>query len=325
MHIEADNFRFFPLPKQNAFSNNALNALNPYIRMAYYGTIEAHTSIPERVIYDYELLYVKSGHATITIEDQVYQASMGDMFFFKPDQRHSIVAYDEPLVQPHIHFDLMYQDNSTQVPISFVNREQMTEEQIAWIRPDITNSLFDPFPSYIRLPNPLYVEQLLFEVISAYNSPNLYTELQLKWRFLRLLEQLLYELNWEKTQHRNFPLERALHIKLYLEHTTDHAVTLDELAGVYHVDKSYISRTFKEAYGISPIRFHLLHRIKKAKEMIYYTNISITNISEQLGFSTLQDFSRAFQRIEGMPPSYLRHMSGNQEKRHAETTMSGMK
>ena len=47
-------------------------------------------------------------------------------------------------------------------------------------------------------------------------------------------------------------------------------------------------------------------RIQKAETMVRYTNISLSSIAEQTGFTSLQDFSRAFRRTEGVSPSELR-------------------
>ena len=109
-----------------------------------------------------------------------------------------------------------------------------------------------------------------------------------------------------RSEHKNLKNERARQIKLYLEHHADQPISMSDLAEVYHLDASYISRIFKKTYGVSPIRFHQLNRIKRAKEMIHYTNLSLTDIAYQFGFTSVQDFSRAFQRIEGVPPSHLR-------------------
>ena len=295
------------IPK-NLFTNHDLNSINPYVRRAYYDTMNPSKEIKPRIIYDYEILYIKSGMPTITIDGTEYNGKPGDFFFFKPRQKHSIVLNNITLVQPHIHFDLIYQEDSPTIPVSFIPEEDMTPEELAYIRPDITDQFLSPFPNYIRLTNPLYVEQLLFDVITAYNKPELYPEIQVKWRFLRLLDQILCEMTWMRSKHKDLKNERAHQIKLYLEHHADQPMSMDALAKVYHLDASYISRIFQKTYGVSPIRFHQINRIKRAKEMIYYTNLSLTDIAYQFGFSSIQDFSRAFQRIEGVPPSRLRQM-----------------
>lgn len=299
-----------PLP-QNTLNNHAFNSINPYVRRAYYHTLSPYYVIEPRIIYDYELLYIKSGEAMITIEGTDYRATTGDFFIFKPGQAHSIQVGGKPLVQPHIHFDLIYQEDSSSIPVSYKSEASMTPEELTYIRPDITGRLFSPFPNYVRLTNPLYTEQLLFDVITAFNQPELYPEIQVKWRFLRLLDQILCEITWMNSDHESLKSERAQQIKFYLEHHFDQPITMADLSSVYHLDASYISRIFKKVYGISPIRFHRLSRIKRAKEMIHYTNLSITDIADQFGFVSVQDFSRTFQRVEGVPPSSLRQ---NQQK-----------
>jgi len=291
----------------NAYTNAFLNDINPYIRMAMYSTIAPYHQLEERVIYDYEIVLFKSGHATITIEDQRYEAGPGDLFFLKPGQRHSFAVHDEPLVQPHIHFDLYYsRADSAQIPISFKAKEDMTPAEQQFIRSDVTNFFFDEFPSCIRLRNTLYIEQLLFDVINVYQAPSVFPELQLKWRFLRLLDHLLCEIGWRRMGHSMHKDERVQHIRLYLERYTDRHVTLDELAQVHHMDRSYVSRIFRQQFGIPPVRYHLLLRIQKARQMICFTNLSLTAIAKATGFASLQDFSRTFRRTEGTAPSALR-------------------
>lgn len=300
--------------KENAYTDSFLNHVNPYIRLAWYHTMTPHMYLSERIIYDYEIILVKEGTATITVEEQVYEAMAGDIFFLRPNQRHSIRVHDKPFVQPHIHFDLHYSDSdSAEVPISFKDRENMNEAELGWIRPDETGLFFDKFPVYIHLKDTLYVEQLMFEVISAYVSPAGFPEIRLKWCFLRLLEQLLREVSWQYTEYRQEKQRRAEGIRQYLDYHTERRLTLDELARIHHIDKSYVSRIFREVYHITPMRYHLIQRVEKAKAMMRYTNISLSVIAEQTGFSSQQDFSRAFRNVTGVVPSVFRRM-GNSEK-----------
>ena len=94
--------------------------LSPYIRRAWYNILMPSEVIGPRVIFDYELVLIKEGHADIVIEDMHYAASPGDMFIFRPRQPHCIyTAPDEQLIQPHIHFDLLAYPDREKVPISY--------------------------------------------------------------------------------------------------------------------------------------------------------------------------------------------------------------
>lgn len=291
----------------NLYTNDFLLTINPYVRLAYYHTLDPNRVFAERIIYDYEIVLIKSGTGTITIEDRAYNAGPGDLFIFRPGQRHSFATNDKPVVQPHIHFDLNYSAaTSGIVPISFKLASEMTAEERSLIRPDILDNFLSNFPSYIHLQDSLYIEQLLFDVINVYRSTPIFPEIRLKWCFLRLLDQLICEINWQNNDHLLHKEDRASLIKQYLDHHTDRQVTLDELSNVYHIDKSYVSRLFRETYSTTPMRYHILQRTEKAKLLIRYTNLSLTQIAEQTGFSSLQDFSRAFRRIIGVTPSEYR-------------------
>ena len=83
-------------------------------------------------------------------------------------------------------------------------------------------------------------------------------------------------------------------------------MTLDELAAEFNISKYYLVRLFKKAFSYSPIRYHQIMRGQKAKEMIQYTSLSFTEISELLGYSSINAFSRAFKSIDGVAASYYR-------------------
>ena len=284
----------------NIYTNEFLWRVNPYIRRACYNQLKS--TISERVIYDYELLFIKEGNSIITIEDRVYKTQIGDVYIFKPGVRHSIKVFGKVLIQPHIHFDLAFDDDSFNIPISFIDKESMTKEEKSIIRKDIMESFLQSFPECIRLKNTTNIEYMLFSIINTWNAPTLYPEIELKYRFLRMFHYLLAEITWMRSRQEKQPKERAKMMKMYMDRNKNRVVTLGELAGVYHIDKSYAARLFKETYGITPTAYHMSIRIMQAKEMIRVTNLTLSQIANQLGFNSLQDFSRAFKRLEGVSP-----------------------
>ena len=291
----------------NAAMTSMLEQISPHIRLAWYSVLQPGTYIKERVLFDYELLYIKSGGAEITIGDATYTGAQGDLFIFRPGQRHSIRIADEaPFVQPHIHFDLFSYPDRSEVPISFKNMSEMSADEMRYFRRDDCEAFISPFPSLLRPQSPLYIEQLIFDVIHAYNNPGLFPEITLKWLFLRLWVQLLSEIACQRDLPREQKSEAVRKVKLYLEHNVDRRITLDELARANHFSKSYLSRLFKEAYQTSPLHYHTTLRIQKAKDLVRFTNMPLTEIASLMAFENLQDFSRVFRKLEGVPPSYYR-------------------
>ena len=116
--------------------------INPYIRRARYDVIQTPWNLTERIIYDYELLYIKEGNFHITIEDQTFDAQTGELYLFHPGQRHAIQVLEEGyVIQPHLHFDLFLYPDREQVGISFLNRSDMNEEQLAQKSPEFQRKL----------------------------------------------------------------------------------------------------------------------------------------------------------------------------------------
>lgn len=282
-------------------------ALCPYIRRAWYNTLQPNEDIHERVIFDYELLYVKSGRSIITVENQEFICNKGDIFIFRPRQKHAIrVAFDEPLVQPHIHFDLTYSKDRKEVPVNYSSMIDLSEKEKTYFREDILDQFISPFPSHFHPHSSSFIEQMLFDLIYTYSSTSPWRDIALSRIFLQLWEQVLNEISYDRHRITNRS-DIARHIKTIIEQNVTHTLSLSELSEMTHFSRSYISRVFQESYDISPMRYHSMLRIQKARSMIQLTNMSLSEIASELGFESLQDFSRVFKRYDGMPPSALRH------------------
>ena len=283
------------------------NLLSPYVRVAWDSVIDPPFEISERVIFDYELLYVKDGDIQVTIEDQVYRGIPGDLFLFKPMQSHSILLLnDKQLHQPHVHFDLFYQPDSPQVKVSYKPLKAMSEAERKQFRPDITPYLNYPLPNHIRLNQPVVIEQFLFDIIHELGRKLPYHEISVKGLFIQLWIQLLREIHWQNNMHLMSKWEQLDRVKNYISHRTDQEITLDELTDIANLSKYYLCRLFKKAYGTTPIQFHTVLRLEKAKQLIQLTNLPLTEIADKLGFQSIYAFSRAFRKLENVSPSFYR-------------------
>ncbi len=281
--------------------------LCPYIRRAWYNILQPNEHIAERVIFDYELLYIKEGKAIITLEDRRYTGGKGDVFIFRPRQRHAIrMVFDEQLVQPHIHFDLTYHPDRAVVPISYRNMDAIKPEEMSYFREDILDQFIAPFPSHFHPHAPMYIEQMIFDIIHAFTNPGPYKEITLTHLFLRLWEQVLNELTYGLTDTRAHE-DISSRIKFFIEQNLTRPLPLDEIARLTHFSRSYVSRVFLDSFGTSPLRYHTLLRVQKAKSMIQFTNMSMSEIATAVGFESLQDFSRVFKKTDGFSPSTYRH------------------
>jgi AraC-like DNA-binding protein len=68
-------------------------------------------------------------------------------------------------------------------------------------------------------------------------------------------------------------------------------------------DYSYLSNLFSSIEGITIEQFFILQRIEKAKELLSYDQLSISEIAFQLGFSSVHHLSSQFKKTTGITPS----------------------
>lgn len=283
------------------------NYLSPYIRVAMDSLINPPWNVSERVIFDYELLYIMEGSVVITIEDTEYMGQPGDVFLFKPRQRHSIQTKgNTKFRQPHIHFDLFYQEDSPNVRVSFKALDSMSLEELEYFREDVTFEGLMKLPNKLPLKNVEYFENMLFDIIKEYKEKTPFYDIVVKGLFLKLWAYLLRQYNYSLNPGVFNYIDELERIKEFIKINLDKEITLDHLAKIFKISKFHLSRSFKKAFGTTPIHYSQLLRIEKAKELIQYSSMNLTGISEMLGFKSINAFSRAFRNIEGVPPSYYK-------------------
>ena len=88
----------------------------------------------------------------------------------------------------------------------------------------------------------------------------------------------------------------------YIDHHYKESLSLDRLAAEANVNKYYLVHAFKQAYNISPINYLISCRIREGKRLLTDTDLSLSQISSILGFSSASYFSQSFRKAEGVSP-----------------------
>lgn len=91
-------------------------------------------------------------------------------------------------------------------------------------------------------------------------------------------------------------------IRRYIDLHFKESLTLDSLAKEAHINKYYLSHAFKQEYGISPINYMNHRRIEESKYLLAETDLSLSQISQLLGFSSLSYFSQVFRKTQETSP-----------------------
>ena len=95
-------------------------------------------------------------------------------------------------------------------------------------------------------------------------------------------------------------------VRRYIDHHFKESLTLDQLADEAHMNKYYLSHAFKQEYGISPINYMISRRLEESKYLLAETDLSMSQIAQLLGFSSLSYFSQVFRKTQGLSPMEYR-------------------
>ncbi len=108
---------------------------------------------------------------------------------------------------------------------------------------------------------------------------------------------------------RYLPKSRKASLDGAVEYILDNIetpITVTRLAAECGLSEGHFRRLFKEIYRVSPVRYILGVRLKKACGLLQYSNQSVSEIALSCGFSGLYYFSRAFHDEYGMTPTEYR-------------------
>ena len=109
-------------------------------------------------------------------------------------------------------------------------------------------------------------------------------------------------------------LPQIYEIKRYIDDNYCHKINVEELCFLFHTNKTSLSREFKLLFGTTIIDYVNTLRIKHAKSMLREGGHTLTEISDELGLSSVHYLSALFKKyVHTTPTEYLHSIKKNLE------------
>lgn len=112
-----------------------------------------------------------------------------------------------------------------------------------------------------------------------------------------------HPLHFHKTTKNKSDTEVFERITNYLETHIDSHITIEQICKDNLIGRSQLQKLFQEKAGCGIIDYFSKLKINTAKYMIRNGRLNFTQISEQLGYTSIHYFSRQFKKTTGMTPS----------------------
>jgi AraC-like DNA-binding protein len=106
-------------------------------------------------------------------------------------------------------------------------------------------------------------------------------------------------------------IERIKNVITEMIHYSDEIPTQnysDYLSEKLDYDYTYLSNIFSEVKGITIQHFIIINKIERAKELLLYDELNLTEISYKLHYSSVAHLSNQFKKITGLTPSFFKKL-----------------
>lgn len=89
-----------------------------------------------------------------------------------------------------------------------------------------------------------------------------------------------------------------------------------------HYEYNYLSNLFSSVEGITLEQYIIRQKIEKVKELLFYDELSLSEIASKLGYSSVAHLSSQFKKITGMTPSELKKSHNPEQTRKSIDSLS---
>ena len=229
-----------------------------------------------------ELFYIVGGKGQFLIQDQLYPVNPNNLVVINPNVTHTEVSLN---AQP-----LEY------IVLGIEGIELATNEN--------SNGQFNILDHFESVEISSCLRNILREMEQKNTGYEDVCQAYMEILIIRLMRNIALAVPTESQVVSGN--RQCASVKRYIDLHFKEALTLEQLAEDAHMNKYYLSHAFKREYGISPINYMITKRIEESKYLLAETDLSMSQIAQLLGFSSLSYFSQVFHRTQSVSPKEYR-------------------
>lgn len=251
----------------------------------------------------WEFICVDKGEVEILMGETCRILKKGEIAFHKPNEFHKVEAtgFSAPnLVVISFQCRNLVMDFFKDKVLKIDESERnLLADIIIEARQAFSSRLDDPYLTTMTLRDNetpgaqqlirLYLEQFLIHLFRRYSTPVSLANID---------SQLL-----SKSTKLKSDTEIFNRIVNYMELHLSSRLSVEQISKDNIIGRSQLQKLFQEKTGLGVIEYFLNLKIESAKQMIRTGHMNFTQISEQLGYSSIHYFSRQFKKITDMTPS----------------------
>lgn len=249
----------------------------------------------------FEMVYIKKGNAVFEISGKPAYIGPNDIIIIKPNQPHKFIVKSEAGCE----FIVLSFKFTNQVGGEI--SETSMEDFLNFVSGKETGSFIA-----LKVSQKNEIIGLLNRILKEKESTEIGSEFL---NYLLVMELFVFisralKMEWESSiKYKSPKLKELIEISAkYIYNNFEREISLSDIAKFVFLSPSYFTRAFKEEMGISPISYLLKVRVNRAKELLQETDLKISDIALNVGFSNQQRFNEIFKKYTRSTPLQYRKM-----------------
>lgn len=246
----------------------------------------------------WELLYVDKGEVEVMADDVGYKLRQGEMIFHKPGEFHNVFA--NGVVAPNL------------VVIAFVCRSPAmvyfegkvirAGEDARELLARLVGEARDTFSNPLDDPHTLCMERAGSSAFGSEQMIGMLLE-QLLIRQIRRGAEPDKEVKISSSVKRRSDNDLVHRVIVYMEEHVDGTLTFSQVCRFSAQSATNLKTIFKSVTGSGVMEYYRAMKIERAKTLLREGGGNITQVADQLGYTSVHYFSRYFKQATGMTPS----------------------
>ena len=125
------------------------------------------------------------------------------------------------------------------------------------------------------------------------------------------LKKIGFEILEDQSQKQIEQTKNLIISKIAEQDIPENFILSEFLSNEMHRDYSAISKLFSQNQGITLEQYFILQKIEKVKELLFYNELSLTEIAGKLGYKSVQHLSSQFKNTTGFTPTEFKKLKKN--------------
>ncbi|MEX1030072.1 MAG: AraC family transcriptional regulator [Paenibacillaceae bacterium] len=274
----------------------------PYIREADFA-VRKPWSIAERRLLDYLFIYISEGKCSFHVAGTDYDLEQGSFCLIQPDDYHRLRGITSTIT-PYVHFDIFYHPIREHQFRPMPGLIDLTDYRHI-IQPRLNDFSDIHVPVKFRSENPAFFQDTLLKLIGLVHNNQPIDRLEATHLLEGLIIRLIKE--FSKLEGASTSTPDSLNwITSFLSLRLSEQISVSDMAERAQLSPSRFSALFRERFGMPPHRYLTHLRIQHAQTLMTNRELSITEIADYCGFSSVHHFAKVFKNVTGMTPGYYK-------------------